>query len=127
MPYRATTVIGEVPSDLVVWRGELHGPADIYLWTSTDRGDRRTLSDLLAQRPMTDPAAILRAPDEDPRSRLAAGASLLLAAAARSALLGIAENVATAFRGSFGGDDPGMDRNAAASVAFEIKIDRLDR
>jgi len=125
VPYRATTVIGNAPGELVVWHGELHGPADIYVWTSADRGDRRTLADLLASRPITGPVAMLGAPDREPRSRLAAGASLVLAAMARAALLGITPDVATAFRGSFGGDDPGTDCYSAASIAFAIAIDRL--
>jgi hypothetical protein len=125
VPYRATTVIGNAPSELVVWHGELHGPADIYVWTSADRGDRRTLADLLASRSIAGPVAMLGAPDSDPSSRLAAGASLVLAAMARVALLGITPDVATAFRGSFGGDDPGTDCYSAASVAFAIAMDRL--
>ena len=126
VPYRATTVIGNAPSELVVWRGELHGPADLYVWTSPDRGERRTLADLLALRPITGPVDMLGGPDSEPRSRLAAGASLVLAAMARAALRGITPDVATAFRGSFGGDDPGTDCYSAASVAFAIAIDRLD-
>jgi len=124
MPYCATTVIGNAPSELTVWRGELHGPADLYVWTSADRGERRTLADVLALRPITGPVAMLSAPDGDPRSRLAAGASLELAAMARAALLGITPDVATTFRGSFGGDDPSTDCYSAASVAFAIAIDR---
>jgi caspase domain-containing protein len=125
MPYCATTVIGSAPSELTVWRGELHGPADLYVWTSPDRGDRRTLADLLASRPITGPVAMLSAPDGEPQSRLATGASLELAAMARATLLGLTPDVATAFRGSFGGDDPSTDCYSAASVAFAIAIDRL--
>ncbi|HEX2687418.1 MAG TPA: caspase family protein [Kofleriaceae bacterium] len=131
LPYRATTLAGDVPRDLVVWRGELAGPADIYLWTSTDPGAPgdpgapRSLADLLAQRPIADPVAILCSPAGDPRSPLAAGASMQLAAMARAALFGIAPDVTTAFHGSFGADDPGTDRNSAASVSFEIAIERL--
>ncbi len=124
MPYRATTVIGNAPSELVVWHGELHGSADLYVWTSTANGDRRTLADLLALRSITGPMATLSAPEGEPRSRLAAGASLELAAMARASLLGIAPDVVTAFRGSFGGDDPSTDLYSAHAVSFAIEIDR---
>jgi len=123
VPYRTTTVVDDVPSDLVVWRGELRGPADIYIWTSIASSDRRTLADLVAQRSITDPVAILRAPDGDPRAALAAGASMQLAAMVRTALLGIAPEVVTAFRGSFGGDDLGTQRYSAASASFTIAIE----
>ena len=126
VPYRATTVLGSAPGELVVWRGELHGPADLYVWTSVDQGDRRTLADLLARRPITGPVTALVAPDEEPRSRLAAGASRELAAIARGALQGVVPEVATAFRGSFGGCDPSTDLYSADCVAFAISIDRLD-
>jgi Caspase domain len=125
-PYRATTVLGEAPRDLLVWHGELHGPADVYVWTSTSTADHRSLAELLAAQPITAPLALLGVPEGDPRSRLAAGASLALAAMARRALLGIAPDVATAFRGSFGGDDPGTDLNFAASASFAIAIERMD-
>lgn len=123
--YRATTVVGEVPRDLLVWHGELHGPADIYVWTSTGTANHGSLADLLAAQPVAAPLAVLGVPEDDPRSRLAAGASLALAAMARRALLGIAPDVATAFRGSFGGDDPGTDLNYAASASFAIAIERM--
>jgi len=125
VPYRATTVVGNAPTELMVWRGELHGAADLYVWTSPDRGDHRTLADLLASRPITGPVAMLGAPEDEPRSRLAAGASLELAAMARAALLDLTPDVATAFRGSFGGNDQSTDLHSAASVEFAIAIDRL--
>jgi hypothetical protein len=124
-PYCATTVIGEAPHDLVVWHGELHGPADVYVWTSTSTANHGSLAELLAAQPITTLVAALGVPDSDPRSRLAAGASLALAAMARRTLLGIAPDVATAFRGSFGGDDPGTDLNYAASASFAIAIERM--
>jgi Caspase domain len=132
-PYCATTVIGCAPRDLVVWIGELRGPADVYVWTSTDRGDRRPLADFMTHGPIAEPVTVLRAPDHDPRSALAPGASLQLAAIARAALLGIegatASEVVTAFRGSFGADehdDPAGQRYTTAAASFSIAIDRLD-
>jgi hypothetical protein len=128
VPYRATTVTPAASNDLEVWCGDLRGLADVYVWTSTDHGDhgdRHSLADLLAHRPITEPVATLCARDGDPRSPLAAGASLQLAAMARASLLGIAPDVVTAFRGSFGSDDTSTDRYAAASASFTVAIDRL--
>ena len=122
VPFRATTVLGKPSSELEVWRGELRGPADVYVWSSPLRADQRTLAELLALHNVAEPVAMLRANDGDPGARLAPGASLQLAAMARAALLGLAPDLATAFRGSFGADHAGAQRYAAAAVGFAIAI-----
>jgi len=128
MPYRATTVIGDAPRDLVVWTGELAGPADVYVWTSPHRGDRRTLAELMADRPVDAAVAVLRGSISASTPALAAGASMQLAAIARASLLGLAPEVATAFRGAFsagaaGGAASG-GRVATAAASFAITVDR---
>jgi hypothetical protein len=65
---------------------------------------------------------MLRADDGDPLARLAPGASMQLAAMARAAILGIAPDVVTAFRGWFGAAPAGAQRYAAKSVGFAIAI-----
>jgi hypothetical protein len=117
-------VLHDPPGELEVWRGVLVGPADVYVWTSTAGGDPSTLAELLALRGITLPVAMLRSPVGGPRAPLAPGASRQLAALARASLLGIAPDLTTAFRGSFGADEPADGRYTAAHVSFEIAIDR---
>jgi Caspase domain len=122
-PYRATTMLGDAPSKLAIWLGELRGPADVYVWSSPVSADRRPLAELMASRDLGEPVATLRADAGDPRARLAAGASMQLAAIARTALLGVAPGAATAFHGSFGADPGEVRRYAAASVTFAVVIE----
>jgi hypothetical protein len=122
-PFQATTFTGEL-RDAVIYEGEIRDAADVYIWTSEDRGDRRSLADLLAMRPIVDPTTILRAPDDDPRVLLSPGASLQLASLARVSLRVVSPGVVTAFRGSFGSDNLGLQRYCASAMRFGLAIER---
>jgi len=122
-PFCATTLFPGDPTTPVVWTGDSHGPIDVYVWTSQLAADRRPLAELLRAPSLDTAVAALQAPDDDPRSLLAAGASLLLAATARRALAALAPELATAFRGSFGTNDLGARRYATAATSFTLVIE----
>jgi hypothetical protein len=117
-PFQATTLFEDRPGALDIWSGDLSGVVDIYLWSSTSSAERRALAELLALRDMAGPAAGLRE-----AGALAEGVSMQVAAMARAALFGLAPDVVTAFRGSFGADLPPR-RYAPACGAFEIVFRR---
>jgi hypothetical protein len=121
-PYRATTLTGSASGRVPIWSGELQGALDVYVWTSPQVGELRPLADLLlAMQSTSEPVALLRRPDDGVASPLAAGASMQLAALARTALRGASASVTLAFHGSFGAGDRGASCTTPAA-AFEISL-----
>lgn len=125
-PLRATTYLPHGPTAPEVWRDAASGAIDIYAFTSSARPDARSLDELLRAQAIEDAIAALRATDGDPRVELAAGASLVLASAARRALAQADPAVATVFRGSFWTDCVGAVRYHTSAVAFTLTVEATD-
>ncbi|MEJ7596578.1 MAG: hypothetical protein WKG01_01605 [Kofleriaceae bacterium] len=103
--YRATTLTS---TGGVIWSGDDPGPLDVYLWTSEEDGDLRSLAELLALSPV-------------PRAgRLAHASGLPRAAAAHAALVDLRADLAMAFRGAVVGAS--SVRYAARHASFTLAV-----